>query len=203
MKYRWLNEKGNSKVIVFFNGWGMDESVISHLEPENCDVIMFYDYNTLDVDFDFSVLNKYSQKYLVSWSMGVMCATLFNIEYKSVTAINGTLSPIDDKFGIPKRIYDLTIRGFSPIGRDKFVKNMFDTEVELPSVKREFEEQKSELSALKNYSANTDFKYNKILISNNDKIIPTKNQVAFWGIEPNLDSGHCPFYLFTKWSELL
>ena len=27
--------------------------------------------------------------------------------------------------------------------------------------------------------------------------------VEFWGIEPNLKSGHCPFFNFTKWSELL
>jgi hypothetical protein len=37
----------------------------------------------------------------------------------------------------------------------------------------------------------------------NDKIIPTKSQVKFWGIEPNLKGGHCPFLQFEKWSELL
>lgn len=203
MKYRWLNKLENKKVIVFFNGWGMDESVVTHLEPENYDVVMFYDYNTLDTDFDFSILATYSEKYLISWSMGVMCATLFEVDYNSSTAINGTLCPIDDCFGIPKRIYDLTIRGFSPAGRDKFIKNMFNIGNELPDVKRDFEAQKSELVALKGYSANSDFKYSKVFISSSDKIIPTKNQVMFWQQEPNLDSGHCPFYLFKKWSELL
>ena len=48
-----------------------------------------------------------------------------------------------------------------------------------------------------------DFKYDKIFISDNDKIIPTKNQEAFWEKEANLKSGHCPFKVFNKWSELL
>ena len=79
---------------------------------------------------------------------------------------------------------------------------MFDKKFEI-NCQREISEQLSELIALKNYQADESFKYNKILISDNDKIIPTKSQVAFWGKEPNLKGGHCPFFNFTKWSELL
>lgn len=201
MKYKWLNEKNNDKLILFFNGWGMDESVVNHLLAEDFDVVMFYDYN--DLDTDFVIRDCYSKKYIVAWSMGVMCATLFNFKPDSATAINGTLKPIDNNFGIPARIYELTIRGFSPAGANKFIQNMFDNIEDLPVIKRDFENQKSELSALKNYKANLNFKYNRIIISNNDKIIPTKNQEAFWGIKSNFNSGHCPFYLFNSWSELL
>ena len=80
---------------------------------------------------------------------------------------------------------------------------MFSNPDDLPVVSREFEEQKLELSALKNYEANSDFKYNRVIISDNDKIIPTKNQEAFWGEKANISSGHCPFKHFNKWSELL
>lgn len=201
MQHKWLNKRNNNKVIIFFNGWGMDESVVKHLNPENFDILMFYNYNELDIDL--SIINDYKEKYLIAWSMGVMVATRFDIKYNSTTAINGTLKPIDDKFGIPSRIYDLTIKGFSPKGRERFIKSMFENTENLPNIRREFEEQKTELSALKNYAANEDFKYNRVLISNNDKIIPTKNQEAFWGIKANFESGHCPFYSFTKWSELL
>lgn len=201
MKYKWLNKSNNNKVIIFFNGWGMDESVITHLNPENFDILMFYDYNNLNIDL--SIVPDYEEKYLVAWSMGVMTATNFDIKYNSSTAINGTLKPIDNQFGIPKRIYDLTIKGFSQLGRERFIQNMFDNDKKLPKIGRDFENQKFELAALKNYSANENFKYNRILISNNDKIIPTKNQEAYWGIKANLVSGHCPFYKFTKWSELL
>ena len=203
MKYKWLNINQNNKVIVFFNGWGMDESVVHHLEFSDYDILMFYDYNNLDTNFNFNSLDKYKNKSLIAWSMGVMVATLFNQKYTSATAINGTLKPIDNKFGISQRIYDLTIKGFNEKGAQRFIKSMFNENIELPQISRDIENQKSELSALKNYTANSNFKYNRIILSDNDKIIPTKNQIAFWRIEPNISSGHCPFMLFKKWEELL
>ena len=203
MKYKWLNINQNNKVIVFFNGWGMDESVVYHLDFSDYNVLMFYDYNNLDTNFDFNSLDKYKNKSLIAWSMGVMVATLFNQKYTSATAIIGTLKPIDNKFGIPQKIYDLTIKGFNEKGAQRFIKSMFNENIKLPQISRDIENQKSELSALKNYTANSNFKYNRIILSDNDKIIPTKNQIAFWGIEPNISSGHCPFMLFKKWEELL
>lgn len=203
MKYRWLNQNKNNKIILFFNGWGMDESIVNHLETEDYDILMFYDYNTLDTDFDFNSLNNYSEKKLVAWSMGIMIATLFpQINAINKTAVNGTLKPIDIELGIHPKIYDLTIKGFDEKGRERFIRSMFDQKVQI-NCQRGISEQHSELIALKNYKAIEDFKYNKILISDNDKIIPTKSQVAFWGIEPNLKGGHCPFFSFTKWSDLL
>lgn len=205
MKYKWLNQKNNSKLIVFFNGWGMDESVVKHLDSEDYDVLMFYDYNVLDTDFDFSQLNNYPEKNLIAWSMGVMIGSMEKWKLKDFTqtvAINGTLNPIDAKYGIHPKIYDLTIKGFNEKGRERFVSSMFEGKVELESL-RDLQEQHSELIALKNYTADVSFKFNKILISDNDKIIPTKSQVAYWGIEPNLNGGHCPFLQFKKWSELL
>ena len=213
MKYKWLNKKDNHKLIIFFNGWGMDECIVKHLNCENYDVLMFYDYNTLDTDFDWKSIKNYPEKKLIAWSMGVMIASLFytylSISAKENTciAINGTLKPIDTEYGIHPKIYDLTINGFSEKGRDRFINSMFCGEstpqpIPLPK-EREICEQHSELIALKNYKADKDFKYNKILISDNDKIIPTKSQVAFWGIKSNLEGGHCPFFQFKNWSELL
>ena len=217
MKYKWLNKQNNNKLIIFFNGLGMDEGVVKHLDCENYDVVMFYDYNTVETDF---VLDKYKEKYLVAWSMGVMIATNFFTPssalrapspaggegYNKATAINGTLKPIDSEYGIHPKIYDLTIKGFNS---EKFISNMFDTREKLtphpiPLLKeRESKDQKSELIAIKNYSANEDFKYTRIIISDNDKIIPTKSQCKFWRQEANLHAGHCPFLGFKKWSELL
>lgn len=199
MKCKWLNKQNNEKLILFFNGWGMDENVVNHLEFEDYDVVMFYDYNNLETDF---ILEDYKEKYLVAWSMGVMIATNFDFGVNSSTAVNGTLRPIDAEFGIHPKIYDLTIRGFNEKGREKFIKNMFETPVDI-SISRTLENQKSELEALKMYSADESFKYSRIIISDNDKIIPTKSQCAFWNREPNIKSGHCPFNLFSKWSELL
>ena len=224
MRYKWLNKEGNNKLILFFNGWGMDENVVKHLDVEDYDVLMFYDYNTLDTDFDFESLNFYPEKNLIAWSMGVMIGNklapslTLPLGEGTKTAINGTLKPIDEEFGIHPKIYDLTIKGFSEKGRDRFVKSMFDTQpppaFQAPSpLERDIENQHSELIALKEICklatsltlplGEGKSLYNKILISDNDKIIPTKSQVAFWEIEPNLKGGHCPFFQFKKWSELL
>ena len=112
MKYKWLNKNNNQKLIVFFNGWGMDENVVKHLDTEDYDVLMFYDYNTLDSDFDFSLINNYRQKNIIAWSMGVMVAAClaplldFSQGEETCTAINGTLKPIDAEYCIHPKIYD-------------------------------------------------------------------------------------------------
>ena len=208
MKYKWLNKKSNNNLIIFFNGWGMDENVVKHLEYDDFDVLMFYDYNTLDTDFIFDNTKEYQKINLISWSMGVMIATYFATKLSNLNksvAINGTLKPIDTDFGIHPKIYDLTIKRFNEQSCEKFINSMFSDKNLLENIEnsRELDEQLSELIAIKNYSANSNFKYNKVLISNDDKIIPTKSQVNFWKTEPNISSGHCPFFLFTKWSELL
>ncbi len=203
MKYKWLNKVNNDDLIVFFNGWGMDESVVSHLDFSNYDVLMFYNYNSIDTDFDYTVFNKYQKKILIAWSMGVMVATLFDINFDKKIAINGTLKPIDNRYGIPEKIYDLTVKNFSLESRNIFIYKMLNGINQMADINRELEEQKSELAALRKYSANPGFKYDKVLISNEDNIIPTKNQICFWGIEPNLKSGHAPFLLFKKWEDMI
>lgn len=206
MKYKWLNRKYNNKLIVFFNGWGMDESAVNHMSFEDFDVLMFYDYNTLDCDFDFSLINQYLEKYLIAWSMGVMCATNFSqVSYTKKIAINGTLKPIDLEFGINPKIYDLTIRNFNEKSCEKFISNMFKKgqALTIPKNSRTLEDVHNELIALKGYSSNPSFEYNKIIISDEDIIIPTKSQESFWGIPSNINTGHYPFFEFTKWSELI
>ncbi len=203
MRYKWLNKDNNRELIIFFNGWGMDESIVKHLNPECYDLLMFFDYNNLNLDLELQELNIYKKKFLVAWSMGVMVATKFDIKYDKKTAINGTLLPINNRFGIPERIYNLTLNKFSPLGAKKFISSMFKEECILPNINREFENLKTELEALSHYQANQDFKYDRIILSSDDKIIPTKNQIAFWAIKPNIDSGHAPFYHFKLWSELL
>ena len=208
MKYKWLNKKDNDRLIIFFNGWGMDEGVVKHLDFGDFDVVMFYDYNNLDTDFTLD--KKYYETNIIAWSMGVMAVNAAGADFGNISKtvfINGTLKPIDEKYGIPPKIYDITISGFSESGRSKFVKNM-GLRVSIDDncstlFRRTLENQKSELIALKNYKANLKFKPTKVYISDNDRIIPTKSQCAFWGIEPSLKGGHCPFFNFKKWEELL
>ena len=135
MKSLWLNEKNeNNKLILFMNGWAMNETAVSNLQFKDYDVLMVNDYSSIEPDFFSNLLNdaalkKYSQKYLVCWSMGVYAANLycdFLSEFDKKIAINGTTKIIDDEFGIPKRIYKVTVKFLNEDSCDKFIKNMFD-----------------------------------------------------------------------------
>ena len=201
MKLTWLNKKNNDSLIIFFNGWGMDENVVKHLEPENYDVLTICDYNSLEALPD---LSNYDKKYVVAWSMGVMVATLFNIECDSATAINGTPFPIHVKYGINPKIYKLMELGFDDNTKDKFIAKMFN---EMPSdfipPSRDTENRKAELTVLKSYEANAEYQFDRVIVSNNDKIIPTESQLNYWKSPEIIEGGHCVFYGYKRWKELL
>ena len=93
MKYKWLNQNKNTDLILFFNGWGMDESVVKHLVCGNYDVVMFYDYNSIYTDFfDKYNIEVYEEINIIGWSMVfMMCADIiqsYNIRADKITVIN-------------------------------------------------------------------------------------------------------------------
>ena len=64
MRYFWLNQN-NNKLILFMNGWAMNESAVNHLDYKGFDILNVCDYREFDVEinkFDFS---KYEKKYLI------------------------------------------------------------------------------------------------------------------------------------------
>lgn len=206
MKYKFY-ENNNNKLIIFFNGWGMDEIIVSHLDREDYDLLILYDYR--DLDIDFPNLDKYKEKYIVGWSMGVMISTLFDNEFgniKKYIAINGTPKPIDDEYGIPTRVYKLTVRGFNQSSCQKFMERMFDNTPPIDKFSnRSLDSQKEELQNLMGVEGRY-ISFDKVIISDNDKIIPTKNQLNYWKnpvIINKIEGGHCPFFKFSKWSEIL
>ncbi len=206
MKYKWINKTNSNKLIIFFNGWGMDDFIISNLQPENFDVIIFYDYNDLNIDIN---LSEYKEKHIVAWSMGVMIATLFDFNnIVSATALCGTPFPINNTYGIPEKIYNLTINGFNEKSLSKFMHRMF---IEKPDTdkysNRTLENQKKELIKMLEYKPNNNFHYTKAIIADSDIIIPTKNQQNYWETTNTrteiIHSGHCPFDLYSRWSEII
>lgn len=212
MKTFWLKKKNNSKLILFFCGWGMDENPIKHLKSGDCDVLFVYDYS--DSNFDENI-KDYKDITLIAWSMGVFAASLicteFNIQ-KSI-AINGTQSPIDPYFGINPKVYQITLDNFSEIVRDKFFQNMFcsvDEYQNFSKPMRELENQKDELAFLKELASKNqplEFNFDCAMISNQDKIMPSKNQYRFWQTKKvkvvELNSGHYPFFEFDSIEEII
>lgn len=212
MKTFWLNKKNNERLILFFNGWGMDQNPISNLNIDGFDILVVYDYSDFSLDVDSSA---YSEIILIAWSMGVFAASLAckGLKISKAIAINGTQSPIDAKFGINPKIYQLTLDNFSEKTRDNFFQNMFLDENEYKKFQkplRNLENQHEELAFLQKAAKENsalDFNFDYAIISAHDKIIPSKNQERFWQTKKvkvvKLSSGHYPFFEFKNFEEIL
>lgn len=208
MQQQWINKEHNSKLIVFFNGWGMDERITSNLNCENFDVFSVCDYRSFEeIKEDFS---SYGEKHLICWSMGVYIANKYYYMFKdfdSLTAINGTKKPIDDSFGIPEKIYNLMIDNYNELTTAQFIKKMTLSNILNTYKTRNDEELKQELISIRDLKPEKYLNFNKVIISTKDRIIPTKNQLNYWiNKEAEIIKVEFPHYIFdkyTKWSELL
>lgn len=215
MQYHWLNNSKNKKLIIFFAGWSFDYKPFEVLKCDDYDVLMFYDYKEQHLPIEIPVYESY---YLITWSMGVFIAYLLREylpEFSKKIAINGTPFPIHNEWGIPHRTFDLTLKYVDTGLQGKFQRNLFKDDESFEKymnnkVLREIPEQADELSVLKNLISNSKLSYDKFydcaIISDSDKIVPTKNQINCW--EGKLDvciieSGHFPFYEFTGWKDIL
>lgn len=220
MKSCWLNNQNNENLIVFFAGWSFDEKPFKFLQCNDFDVLFVYDYNDFKLPEELKNIKNYKHKYLITWSMGVFVANLFknlfsDFEYKM--AINGTISPVDNEFGIPIKMFELTLK-HAKIGLEgKFYKNVFQTEEEFQEysktpVGRTIENRVSELENL--YTEIKNHKkleiqqfYDFAIVSDFDKIISPKNQIASHNQNKvrvlSLPYGHFPFYHYSKWNEIL
>ena len=201
MKSKFYKEN-NDKLIIFFNGWGMDEKIISHLDRTGFDILVLYDYR--DLDIELPDMSNYKEKYVIAWSMGVMISTLFDFDnVVKYIAINGTPKPIDDKYGIPEKIYKLTLRSFNEQSCQKFLERMFDVKppIEMFS-NRTFESQKEELANLLGIEGKV-VSFDKKIVSDKDLIIPTKNQLNYWKNPDIIEGGHCPFFRYKSWLEII
>ena len=143
--------------------------------------------------------------------MGVYVANLFYSElnlFDKKIAINGTAKIIDDNFGIPEKVYKITTKFLNEDSKDKFIKNMFKNGELNPNITitRELTELKEELVSIQKIKIEKELKFNKAIISNDDRIIPTKNQIAFWKDKTQIvqiDSTHCPFEIYKSWQEIV
>lgn len=215
MHYHWLNKKDNHKLIVFFTGWSFDYKPFEFLNCDGFDVLMFYDYNDLNLQInpDFS---KYKETYLIAWSMGVFTAYQLRNKLPDFTkkiAVNGTAFPVDDEYGIPLKPFLLTLRHAKTGLEGKFYQNIFDNPKEYETyiknpVERTIENRVEELQNLyemiKNCEKTYETFYDSAIISTNDKIIPPKNQMNFWKDKAKtIESGHFPYYRFKNWNEII
>lgn len=216
MRIEWIQRKGSGVLLVFFNGWGMDSQSVAHLSAPY-DLAVCSDYRSLECEGETICFSDYHTVYVVAWSMGVWAAanTLpdWQVEPDKCVALNGTELPIDNQYGIPVRSYELTERGMTEAGREKFFARMFVNKAEYESFsvnkpRRTLTEQVEELRFIHRLSPEHKncIKWNKVFISEKDLIFPPENQMHWWRERASvtlLPGGHYPFYAFRNWEELV
>ncbi|WP_440163005.1 DUF452 family protein [Actinobacillus pleuropneumoniae] len=206
-----------ANLIIYFAGWGTQASVVSHLAlPNGYDLLICYDYQDLNFPaFDFS---RYQTVRLVAWSMGVWVAekVLPEINLASATAINGTLFPKHDLWGIPLQIFDGTLQTLNAENRLKFERRMCGDK-QLLNVYLALPEQRSlaeihhEIEVLNTaIEANLvtpKLHWTNVIIGEKDRIFSAQNQLAFWQDKKvrmtHLSKGeHYLWQHFSEWEQL-
>lgn len=194
------------KLIVFFNGWGMDNKAVEHLTiPKNYEVkIVNFPYN-----LDNSIFKNYEEVVAIGWSFGsyYLCKYLNynNIKLDKVISINGVPETIGE-FGIPERIFEATLKNLTPETLKEFYHNMGVDSENLFS-NRDFQEIKAELQYFKdNYSPEKNA-FTKAFIGKKDRIIPALRQEKYYdshNIEISIiQCPHYPFNFFKSWLDII
>lgn len=190
MKQIFIQKHNAPRLLLFFAGWGMDETPFAACTPPGYDVMICYDYRSLY--FDPHLLEGYSSIRLVAWSMGVWVASQVLhtqlLPFEARIAINGTIYPIDVKRGIPPAVFQLTLRSMSQAALSKFYRNMCGTsstyaQFTACAPQRSWQELKEELQCIAdNYQASTptDFQWDEAVIGTRDRIFAPENQQNAW-----------------------
>ncbi len=191
MKSFWLNKQNNKNLVVFFAGWSFDNFPFAGMESNENDVLFIYDYNDLTLPQELKNLSHYQNKTLIAWSMGVFATyelrdVFADFDFK--IAVNGTVTPVDDRFGIPVKMFELTLKHAAKGLEGKFYQNVFLNGAEFEKysqtpVQRSIENRVSELENLYDLIKNKEESeyekfYDFAMVSESDKIIPPKNQIA-------------------------
>lgn len=201
MKHNFVSKTpGARRLIAIFAGWSMDANPFRGLAMEGLDIVVFYDYTDGDTGCYAEIRRDYQETAVIAWSYGVAIADpLIDGTESTAIAVNGTTSPVDDRLGIPRHVFAITERRFTPAGLQLFYKNVFGSDLSdcpdrIPS--RSFESQKEELHAmgLTRCHPHSPF-WRKVYISDSDRIFPFENMKNAWaGTEQIIMTGvpHCP-----------
>ncbi len=233
MKCVRLQAGNRPRALVFFAGWGMDDRPFRRLTSRQYDVYVCYDYRNLETDLRFGSLpnanrhgtevgqpfkawGAYEQVTIVAWSFGCAVAAQWMFHHSwpvhEALAINGTVTPEDDKVGIPRRWMDATAESLLQGGWPKFVRRMCLD----PVARQDFEQHAperdlpgavAELEVLRTLAPPADCGFTRALIGANDKILLPRNQQRGWerfGVPVQMIAApHYPFHIWNSWEELL
>lgn len=194
MIYRYIDKTDSNRVTLFFAGWGMDITPFRDIKSNDSDIIICYDYTTLNNVEDLKCeLTQYSEIKVVAWSLGVYAAELvipqLNVDIVKLVAINGTPIPIDDTYGIKVVNFKGTIENANEQGIALFNRRMCHKRDMLAiynqnPTQRSANDLKTELEAVynrffSNQNSNTVI-WSRAIVGERDLIFTTDAQLKYW-----------------------
>jgi len=202
----------NEQLVIVYGGWGTDENVFIPSCTDEFDFILFYDYSA-DEPLLLPEMKTYTRITLIGWSLGVWAAEyLFpktGIKPDITIAVNGTPVPADDTYGIPLNIFEGTLNNISERNMIKFYLRMFGDKKTYRQNSdrvpyRTIKSLHDELRWLYNRimeQKEPGFRWDYAVTSENDRIFPAKNQMAYWKKEESTKHLILPLnhYLFHNW----
>ncbi|EJA9482102.1 DUF452 family protein [Campylobacter jejuni] len=203
MKYEFLCKNPDSKkLIVVFGGFASHSSHFSHLKSDK-NVILFYDYENFDLNFDFKA---FDELFLIAFSMGVCVANrlLKEFNFKQKIAINGTNLGIDKSKGIHPAIFRKTLQNFK---LENFKEALFKERKNLTKdfIFKDEKALKIELEKLFDFALvkqEENLLWDKVYSSKKDEIFPPNALKNSFKNLIFLDEPHFAFFHFKTWDEI-
>lgn len=175
-----------------FNGWSVPTPPAvtdSMLPGYDIGVVSEYD------DFTLPPVGDYDEIVVLAWSLGVHAAELAlhdsDLPLTLTIAVNGTPMPISDTHGIPEQVFRLTAERLTEQSLVKFRRRMGASD--LTRGERSIEALRNELLSFP--SEMIDFRWDRAVISTDDKIFPPENQRRAWSGRAEIteiDGSHTP-----------
>lgn len=200
MKYSFLNKENKGRLIIIFAGWSTGPDFYRHIHINGWDLLVIYAYT--DFDFPLHIIENYHTVVVFAWSLGVFMAEAILPAEKIAlaVAINGTPYPVDDRYGIPERIFHATAYSLSTANLVKFRRRMCEKTYESLSElfmesENDIDDLKEQLKFISRKSVNPEespdsspvasFRWHRVYISNRDLIFPTDSQRRAWETHPS------------------
>ena len=206
---QYLLSKNSDSLLLFFAGWGCDEYEFEHLDSES-DILILYEYNDLNLDFDFS---KYKKVDLITFSAGVFVASVLNFDFKinRKVAIDGNPYLFDEYFGLSKSmqeiLYNITEDYAEVFARNYLVKtdeeykNFHPSMRTLASCKHEFDSLRQIYNS--NKSKIKDI-FDFVIFGDSDPIFNVTAQKEFFKDRLRIvkNARHNPFFRIKKFEDV-
>ncbi|MEI6691521.1 MAG: pimeloyl-ACP methyl esterase BioG family protein [Chlorobium sp.] len=225
MKTVWLRKKGTEELLLFFNGWGMDQRIGDYLHNESSsqkhspDFLLCYDYRSFTSEQEFkNEISHYGRITIVAWSFGVWAAQQTELPpIERAIAVNGTLYPVNSELGISPEVFQATLSTYSEENRHRFNRRMCGsregfTLFSRMSPERKTSDQREELELLQKHLHNrrtakpAPWTYNHAVIGGKDHVFPAQQQYNAWKGVPQTviaDMPHFPFLHFRNLQEVI